>query len=52
MPGVHSYVSAKDVPGNNETGPVLFDEEVFATDEVCLAIWLAHCIVLMPESKC
>ncbi|GIL49662.1 hypothetical protein Vafri_5944 [Volvox africanus] len=34
MPGVVGFYSAKDVPGSNAIGPVWYDEEVFATNEV------------------
>lgn len=34
LPGVKTYVGADDVPGHNATGPVIFDEEVFASEKV------------------
>lgn len=34
MPGVVGYFGAKDVPGDNHIGPIMHDEEVFATTEV------------------
>lgn len=34
LPGVKSYVGVDDVPGHNATGPVIFDEEVFALEKV------------------
>lgn len=34
MPGVKIYLGADDVPGQNATGPVIFDEEVFASEKV------------------
>ncbi|XP_035686516.1 xanthine dehydrogenase/oxidase-like [Branchiostoma floridae] len=34
MPGVETFVSAEDVPGSNITGPVVKDEEAFATEKV------------------
>ncbi|MEW5318751.1 MAG: hypothetical protein WDW38_009946 [Sanguina aurantia] len=34
LPGVVGYYCAKDVPGSNIIGPVIFDEEVFATEIV------------------
>ena len=34
MPGVKTYVGADDVAGHNATGPVLFDEEIFASEKV------------------
>jgi xanthine dehydrogenase/oxidase len=37
MPGVVGYFCAKDIPGSNVTGPVVQDEQVFATDTV--SVW-------------
>lgn len=34
MPGVHGVYTAKDVPGGNDIGPVLHDEELFASEVV------------------
>ncbi|WIA42815.1 hypothetical protein OEZ86_008746 [Tetradesmus obliquus] len=34
LPGVVGFYSAKDVPGDNMIGPIMHDEEVFATDTV------------------
>jgi xanthine dehydrogenase/oxidase len=34
MPGVAGYFGAADVPGSNWIGPIMRDEEVFATDTV------------------
>eukprot|EP00879_Flechtneria_rotunda_P007117 GHRR01007469.1.p1 GENE.GHRR01007469.1~~GHRR01007469.1.p1 ORF type:complete len:682 (+),score=243.05 GHRR01007469.1:3597-5642(+) len=34
MPGVVGYFGADDVPGDNMIGPIMHDEEVFATQEV------------------
>ncbi|XP_019624369.1 PREDICTED: xanthine dehydrogenase/oxidase-like [Branchiostoma belcheri] len=34
MPGVEMFVSAKDVPGSNVTGPDVMDEEIFASEKV------------------
>ncbi|KAI5610778.1 xanthine dehydrogenase/oxidase, partial [Silurus asotus] len=34
LPGVVLFVSAKDIPGSNKTGPVVYDETVFAEDKV------------------
>jgi xanthine dehydrogenase molybdopterin-binding subunit B len=34
LPGVVRYFGAKDVPGDNMIGPIMHDEEVFATDTV------------------
>lgn len=34
MPGVVGFFGADDVPGDNMIGPIMHDEEVFATKEV------------------
>jgi xanthine dehydrogenase/oxidase len=34
MPGVHGVYTAKDIPGGNDIGPVIHDEELFATSVV------------------
>ncbi|XP_066271857.1 xanthine dehydrogenase/oxidase-like [Branchiostoma lanceolatum] len=34
LPGVETFVSAEDVPGSNITGPIVMDEEVFASEKV------------------
>jgi len=34
LPGVHGIFTARDVPGENQVGPVVHDEPLFATDEV------------------
>ena len=34
LPGVRAYVGAADVPGNNQIGIIIKDEEVFAKDKV------------------
>ncbi|KAI2654484.1 Aldehyde oxidase 1 [Labeo rohita] len=34
VPGVVAFVSAKDIPGSNMTGPAVYDETVFADDKV------------------
>ena len=34
LPGVRAFISSKDIPGSNATGAAIFDEEVFASDEV------------------
>ncbi|XP_072545990.1 xanthine dehydrogenase/oxidase [Salminus brasiliensis] len=34
VPGVVTFVSAKDIPGSNMTGPVVYDETVLADDQV------------------
>ncbi|CEO95795.1 FAD-binding PCMH-type domain-containing protein [Plasmodiophora brassicae] len=36
-PGVHSYLDHESVPGSNAMGPVVLDEELFASKEV-------HCV--------
>ena len=34
LPGVKTFVGVDDVTGRNATGPVIFDEEVFASEKV------------------
>jgi len=34
MPGVVAFISAKDIPGENNIGPVYHDEELFASEYV------------------
>lgn len=34
VPGVVAFISAKDIPGSNKTGPVVSDETVFADEKV------------------
>lgn len=34
VPGVVTFVSAKDIRGRNKTGPIVYDETVFANDKV------------------
>ncbi|KAI4895470.1 hypothetical protein NFI96_023969, partial [Prochilodus magdalenae] len=34
VPGVVTFVSAKDIPGSNKTGPAVYDETVLADDKV------------------
>jgi hypothetical protein len=50
---VVGYFGAKDVPGDNMIGPIMHDEEVFATDKVtCVGqvrlqvklLWFASCL--------
>ncbi|CAG8646005.1 30839_t:CDS:10, partial [Racocetra persica] len=40
QPGVKGFFSAKDVPGNNVWGPVLRDEEVFASEENLFSVFV------------
>ena len=36
LPGVVDYIDYTDVPGSNEHGVTITDEEIFASKEVCL----------------
>lgn len=38
MPGVVCCVFADDIPGSNATGPVEYDETVFARRQVCFCL--------------
>jgi xanthine dehydrogenase/oxidase len=41
------YFGADDVPGDNMIGPIMHDEEVFATNEVtCVGQVRGHCTAL------
>lgn len=40
--GVVGYYSADDVPGDNMIGPIMHDEEVFATKEVTCVGQVSH----------
>ncbi len=35
IPGVVTVLTARDIPGENNVGPVVHDEELLASDEVC-----------------
>lgn len=51
MPGVKSFVGANDVPGHNSTGPVIFDEEVFASDKVTCVGQVIGAIVAKTQAQ-
>ena len=38
LPGVKTYVGVDDVQGHNATGPVIFDEEIFASEKVSVKL--------------
>uniref|UniRef100_A0A8C2DY70 Xanthine dehydrogenase n=1 Tax=Cyprinus carpio TaxID=7962 RepID=A0A8C2DY70_CYPCA len=40
VPGVVAFISAKDIPGSNLTGPVFNDETVFADDKVFFIFYI------------
>lgn len=46
QPGVKRYVDVDDVPGRNATGPVIFDEEIFASEKVCFFFIFLMCDVI------
>eukprot|EP00878_Enallax_costatus_P021296 GHUV01022542.1.p1 GENE.GHUV01022542.1~~GHUV01022542.1.p1 ORF type:complete len:619 (+),score=146.78 GHUV01022542.1:134-1858(+) len=51
MPGVAGYYSANDVPGDNHIGPIMHDEEVFATTEVTCVGQVIGVIVAETEPQ-
>jgi hypothetical protein len=60
VPGVAGFFCARDVPGSNWIGPVVADEEVFATTEVtcvgqvggCFFCSCIGCLYLTFEETC
>ncbi|XP_044163721.1 xanthine dehydrogenase/oxidase-like isoform X2 [Acropora millepora] len=51
LPGVKSFVSADDVPGQNTTGPVTFDEEIFATEKVTCVGQIIGAVLAETQSQ-
>ncbi|KAK3284520.1 xylitol dehydrogenase [Cymbomonas tetramitiformis] len=51
MEGVAGFFSAKDVPGGNDIGPVLHDEQVFATDTVTCVGQVIGVVVAETEQQ-
>ena len=45
MPGVEAYYGAKDIPGSNWIGPVVQDEEVFASEFVTCVGQVCVCVI-------
>jgi xanthine dehydrogenase large subunit len=45
IPGVHAVLTAKDIPGENNTGPVVHDEEVLASSEVQFMGHVVACVL-------
>jgi xanthine dehydrogenase molybdopterin binding subunit len=48
MPGVHAIISAKDIPGENQMGPVVKDEPCLASGEVC---FIGQAVLLIAASS-
>uniref|UniRef100_A0A8K9UE15 Xanthine dehydrogenase/oxidase n=1 Tax=Oncorhynchus mykiss TaxID=8022 RepID=A0A8K9UE15_ONCMY len=47
MPGVVTCVFAKDIPGSNMTGPIVYDETVLADDTVSLCV----CVCVLADTQ-
>ena len=45
VPGVEAYYGAKDIPGSNWIGPVVQDEEVFASEFVTCVGQVCVCVI-------
>lgn len=50
VPGVVTFVSAKDIPGSNKTGPAVYDETVFADDKVTYIIYNVNLMLLINNT--
>ncbi|XP_066529339.1 xanthine dehydrogenase/oxidase isoform X2 [Hoplias malabaricus] len=50
VPGVITFVSAKDIPGSNRTGPAVYDETVFADDKVTCVGHIVGAIVANTQA--
>ncbi len=51
-PGVHAVLTAADIPGLNDVGPVVHDEELFATSQVKFLGQSVACIVAETYEQC
>ncbi|XP_020627784.1 xanthine dehydrogenase/oxidase-like isoform X2 [Orbicella faveolata] len=51
LPGVKTYLGVDDVPGQNATGPVIFDEEVFASEKVTCVGQIIGAIVAETQAQ-
>lgn len=53
MEGVVGYFDHKDVPGHNDMGAVVHDEEVFASEKVtCIGARLSHLLLTVAAWGC
>ena len=52
IPGVHAVLSARDIPGENQVGPVVHDEVLLATEEVTFAGQAVFLIAAETEEEC
>ncbi|MBK7214680.1 MAG: hypothetical protein IPH88_15560 [Bacteroidales bacterium] len=50
VPGVHAILTAKDIPGENQLGPVIHDEPCLANDELN-CIGQAICLMQLNRRK-
>ncbi|MBK6840660.1 MAG: hypothetical protein IPG90_22075 [Bacteroidetes bacterium] len=48
LPGVYAVLTAKDIPGHNQMGPVIHDEPCLAEKEV---LCVGHAIVLIAAEN-
>ncbi len=52
VPGIHAVLSASDIPGQNQMGPVIKDEPVLAADEVFCIGQAVFLIAGETEEQC
>jgi xanthine dehydrogenase molybdopterin binding subunit len=52
VPGVHAVLSARDIPGENQVGPVVHDELLLAEDEVTFAGQGVFLVAAETEEQC
>jgi xanthine dehydrogenase molybdopterin binding subunit len=52
LPGVHAVLSARDIPGTNQMGPVVRDEPVLAHDEILCVGQAVFLIAAETKEQC